>query len=263
MPMSGDSEARLDGMETQIRALTAQIEQLSNDVRAQAGRRSEIPGGSPYADDAAGGTDKSMSTSRFGSTTVTSDQADPIGGLVAADQMSSDGNNGSSSGSAFPEASTGAGASSGQQAPVTAPPPAQTAALGSSAGGASSKQLYETAYGYLLQQDYASAQAGFADFLKTYPRDPLAPNALYWLGETHYVQRNYADAAEAFDLVVSTYGSSNKAADAQLKRGMSLAQLGKKQDACTAFRELPTKFPTAPPLLKSKADGERQRAGCT
>ncbi len=91
----------------------------------------------------------------------------------------------------------------------------------------------------------------------------MAPNALYWLGESHYVQRNYADAAEAFDLVVSSYSSSNKAADAQLKRGMSLAQLGKKQDACTAFRELPTKFPTAPPLLKSKADGERQRAGCT
>ncbi len=148
-------------------------------------------------------------------------------------------------------------------APAAAPAPTstQTAALGPA--GASAKQLYESAYGYLLQQDYASAQAGFSDFLKTYPKDPLAPNALYWLGETHYVQRNYADAAEAFDLVISAYGSSNKAADAQLKRGMSLAQLGKKQDACTAFRELSTKFPSAPPLLKSKADGERQRAGCT
>ena len=263
MPMSGSDESRLDSMETQIRALTAQIEQLSNDVRAQAGRRSEIPGAGPYADSGSGGesggADTSTSTSRFGSTTVTSDQADPIGGLVARDQMMPYGNTGASSGSAYP------GAESSGQAPVT-PPPTQTAAFGAgtaSAGGGNAKQLYETAYGYLLQQNYASAQAGFTDFLKTYPRDPLAPNALYWLGESHYVQRNYADAAEAFDLVVYSYSSSNKAADAQLKRGMSLAQLGKKQDACTAFRELPTKFPTAPPLLKSKADGERQRAGCT
>jgi tol-pal system protein YbgF len=261
MPMSGDSEARLDSMETQIRALTAQIEQLSSDVRAGAGRRSEAEGAGPYADNGSGsgGGEASTSTSRFGSTTVTSDQADPIGGLVAQDQMYPHGNQPQGP-AAAPAYSGGTG---GQPAALPAPSSTQTAALGPATGGASPKQLYETAYGYLLQQDYASAQAGFSDFLKTYPKDPLAPNALYWLGETHYVQRNYADAAEAFDLVISAYGTSNKAADAQLKRGMSLAQLGKKQDACTAFRELATKFPSAPPLLKSKADGERQRAGCT
>lgn len=257
-PMSGNDEARLDGMETQIRALTAQIEQLSSDVRAGAGRRSEAAGPGSYADNGSGGGDASTSTSKFGSTTVTSDQADPIGGLVAADQMYPQGNQPQSPSEA-PAYSGGATVGAPPAAP--APTSTQTAALGPP--GASAKQLYESAYGYLLQQDYASAQAGFSDFLKTYPKDPLAPNALYWLGETHYVQRNYADAAEAFDLVISAYGSSNKAADAQLKRGMSLAQLGKKQDACTAFRELPTKFPSAPPLLKSKADGERQRAGCT
>jgi tol-pal system protein YbgF len=259
-PMSGSEEARLDSMETQIRALTAQIEQLSSDVRAGAGRRSDAAGAAagPYADNGSGGGDASTSTSKFGSTTVTSDQADPIGGLVAADQMYPHGNQPQSPSEAPAYSS---GVTVGAPAAAPAPTSTQTAALGPA--GASAKQLYESAYGYLLQQDYASAQAGFSDFLKSYPKDPLAPNALYWLGETHYVQRNYADAAEAFDLVISAYSSSNKAADAQLKRGMSLAQLGKKQDACTAFRELSTKFPSAPPLLKSKADGERQRAGCT
>jgi tol-pal system protein YbgF len=130
------------------------------------------------------------------------------------------------------------------------------------ASSANPKQLYETAYGYLLQQDYSAAQAGFADFLKRFPKDSLAPNALYWLGETHYVQRNYADAAEAFDLVTGSFGSSTKAPDAQLKRGMALAQLGKKQDACAAFRELGARFPNAPPHVKSKAESELQRTGC-
>jgi tol-pal system protein YbgF len=136
------------------------------------------------------------------------------------------------------------------------------AAVEPGGAGASPKQLYETAYGYLLQQDYGAAQAGFRDFLKTYPQDALAPNALYWLGESHYVQRNYADAAEAFDLVISAYGTSSKAPDAQLKRGMALAQLGKRQDACTALRSVGSKYPSAPAQLKAKADSERQRIGC-
>lgn len=244
--------ARLDSMETQIRALTAQVEQLANELRAaQAGaaqRRSDA--GVPPA-----GYDGAPEAGRFGSTTVTSDHADPIGAL------------------ADPNYDLGPPGPGPQAAPPATygseslPPPGGGDALaaadpmaGPQAGNP--KQLYETAYGYLLQQDYGAAQAGFRDFLKSYPQDPLAPNALYWLGEAHYVQRNYADAAEAFDLVVSTYGSSGKAADAQLKRGMALAQLGKRQDACASLKGIASKFPNAPPHLKAKADSERQRIGC-
>jgi tol-pal system protein YbgF len=142
------------------------------------------------------------------------------------------------------------------------PPGGDQHAAADPMGGGSAKEVYENAYGHLLQQDYGAAQAGFRDFLKTYPKDPLAPNALYWLGESHYVQRNFADAAEAFDLVIQAYGTSGKAPDAQLKRGMSLAQLGKRQDACASLRAVSSKYPNAPPLLKSKADSERQRIGC-
>ncbi len=252
---AGD-RVRLDSMETQIRALTAQVEQLASEVRAQGQRRSDAgpPPQNSFADNA-------PQTSRFGSTTVTSDNADPIGALADPNTASA------------PQGPAWQG-----RAPAQAPPAppstygsetlpsvggggAQFAAVDPGAGG-NSKQLYETAYGHLLQQDYGSAQTGFREFLKTYPQDPLAPNALYWLGETHYVQRNYADAAEAFDLVTTAYSTSGKAADAQLKRGMSLAQLGKRQDACTVLRGVASKFPSAPAQLKAKADGERQRIGC-
>jgi tol-pal system protein YbgF len=248
-PVAGD-QSRLDGMETQIRALTAQIEQLSNEVRGQAGVPRRSDAGAPPAEggvasaypSAATGT----ATSRFGSTTVTSGSTDPIGELAA----------GSPSGS---------GVASTPLPPATVPSassPAQVAAVSPEAPAGNPKQLYEAAYGYLLQQDYSAAEAGFSDFLKRYPKDSLAPNALYWLGETHYVQRNFADAAEAFDLVTASFGSSGKAPDAQLKRGMALAQLGKKKDACAAFRDVGTKFPSAPAIVKSKAESERQRVGC-
>jgi tol-pal system protein YbgF len=244
---TGD-QARLEGMETQIRALTAQVEQLSNEVRAQSGlpKRSDAgamsPDGSPPdAPSAATGS----GPSRFGSTTVTSGSADPIGDLAA-------GGANRTGGAPLPPAA----------APAAQPSPQVAVASPEAAGAGNPKQLYEAAYGYLLQQDYSAAQAGFSDFLKRYPKDSLAPNALYWLGETHYVQRNFADAAEAFDLVTTSFGSSGKAADAQLKRGMALAQLGKKKDACAAFRDVGSKFPNAPAVVKSKAESERQRAAC-
>lgn len=250
--MAASDSGRLDSMETQIRALTMQVEQLANELRqSQLQRRSDAASPPGFGE-----------TQTFGSTTVTSaENADPIGALSAdpntrfAPQPQAPVSPSTYGAEALPPPG-GSGAlpprgGGGQQMAAADP-----------MGGANPKQLYETAYGYLLQQDYAAAQAGFSDFLRGHAKDPLAPSALYWLGETHYVQRNYADAAEAFDLVVSAYGSSGKAADAQLKHGMSLAHLGKQKEACTSLGGLARKFPNAAPQIKARADSERQRIGC-
>ncbi len=233
--LSSADNARIEGLETQVRALTSQIEQL------QSGRpagTAALPAPAPY-----------------GSATVNAGQGDPIGGLLSQDDAT-----------AVPPVSPPVSAPVGERAFPPAPPVAQPGGGGVAAvepGGAGDpKQAYEQAYGYLLQQDYGAAQAGFTDFLKSYPRDSLTPNALYWLGETHYVQRNYADAAEAFDLVMQGFGNSPKAPDSMLKRGMALAALGKKGEACGVLGQLPGKYPSAPAHIKSKADGERQRLGC-
>ena len=140
-------------------------------------------------------------------------------------------------------------------------PPGPVAALPDAGGGPD--QMYSSAYGYLLGQNYGAAQAGFEDFLRQHPRDAKTPDALFWLGEAHYMQKSYKDAADAFDLVTSGYSSNAKAPEAQLRRAASLLQLGRKDDACSALRQLNTKYPNARPVLKTKADAERQRAGCT
>jgi tol-pal system protein YbgF len=232
--LSAGDNARIDSLEVQIRALTSQIEQL------QAGR-------------AAGGVTASPPpAAQFGSTTVNAGQGDPIGGILAEQE----GLTAPPANQRFsPAPAPAADPNAGQASPpgFAAVDPSQTA---------DPKQAYERAYGFLLQQNYGAAQAGFTDFLKSYPRDSLVPNALYWLGETHYVQRNYADAAEAFDLVTQGFGNSPKAPDSMLKRGMALALLGKKPEACSVLGQLPAKYPSASPQLKSKADSERQRIGC-
>ena len=232
--------ARIDGLETQVRALSTQVQQLSDQVRSMGGvpRRSEIQGGSDagaadHADAAAGG---------FGSTTVSSG-SDAIGGLLDS--------NGQSQG---PDHNGGVG---GLPAPVA------TAALPAASETSNDpKQLYETAYGYLLQRDYGSAETAFGDFLKKFPNDSLSGNAQYWLGETYFVRGQYKAAASSFLKGYQSYSQSGKAPDSLLKLAMSLDRLGQKDAACSSFSELASKFPTAAQSVKARAQSERQRIGC-
>ena len=125
------------------------------------------------------------------------------------------------------------------------------------------KQLYETAYGYLMQRDYGAAQGAFEDFLSRYPQDSLAGNAQYWLGEAHFVRGEYKAAASSFLKGYQNYAGNARAADSLLKLAMSLDRLGQKDAACSSFGELSTRFPNAPENVKMRAKSERQRIGCT
>ncbi len=238
----GADAARIDSLETQVRALTAQVQQLSDQIRSMGGtpRRSDIETGMDTASNGAGSPD-SPAVPGFGSTTVSSGNGgnDAIGGLL---------NN---------QSQAGAGAGS--------PPPAAVATAALPAANEISgdpKQAYETAYGYLLQRDYGSAETAFTDFLKKFPNDSLSGNAQYWLGETYFVRGQYKAAASAFLKGYQTYSQSGKAADSLLKLAMSLDRLGQKDAACSSFAELSTKFPTAPQSVKARAQSERQRVGC-
>ena len=142
------------------------------------------------------------------------------------------------------------------------PPQVTTAALPPAGDITNPKQLYETAYGYLLQRDYGAAESAFDDFLKKFPTDSLSGNAQYWLGETHFVRGQYKAAAGAFLKGYQTYAQSSKAPDSLLKLAMSLDRLGQKDAACASYSELNTKFPNAPQSVRARAQSERQRVGC-
>ena len=148
--------------------------------------------------------------------------------------------------------------------PGGGPPPRITAASPPGRGDADAEpqQLYEQAYGYLLQKDYRSAETGFEDFLRRHPNHQLAGNAQYWLGEAFYVRGQYRAAAGAFLKGYQTYARSPKAPETLLKLAMSLQRLGQKDAACSSFSELATKYPNPPAHVRSMAQAERQRGGC-
>ncbi|MEZ5844236.1 MAG: tol-pal system protein YbgF [Hyphomicrobiaceae bacterium] len=236
----GGDSGRLDVIETQIRALSLQIERLQGDFRAMGGRRSEVPArpGSPSGSDAPV-IRGSRYASGFGTTEVTrGERRDPIGGLLLG-----------APGSGQPAPADTAAARS---APVrTSLPPTQ-----------SPKDSYETAYGYLLQQNYGAAETAFAEFVERHPKHALAGNAQYWLGETFFVRGDYKAAASAFLKGFQSYGQGNKAPESLLKLAISLDRLGERESACATFGEFSARFPRAPQHVMAKAETERRRAGC-
>jgi tol-pal system protein YbgF len=240
---SGADNGRVDLLETQIRALTAQVEQLSDQVRtanagsgAGAGRRAQAaPFDAPVAE---ARTPRPTPTPSFGTTTVTPGR--------------------SGAGDPTPDSDQIGGLINGGQAPRAA----ASAAGGLPSSDVGAKQLYETAYGFLLQTNYGAAETAFDDFLVRYPNDTLSGNAQYWLGESFFVRGQFKQAASAFLKGYQTYGKSAKAPDSLLKLALSLDRLGQRDAACSSFGELATKYPSASAPVKTRAENERRRLGC-
>lgn len=140
--------------------------------------------------------------------------------------------------------------------------PAQPAAAGGSLPSGSPQEQYNYAMGLLTQANYPAAEQAMRSFVERYPKDPLAGNAQYWLGETFYVRKDYNNAATAFAQGYEKYPKGPKAADDLLKLGMSLTALNQKPDACKAYARLEHDFPSPAQSIKDRLTEEKHRAGC-
>lgn len=156
-----------------------------------------------------------------------------------------------------------------QPAPSAAPA-SQSAAVAPAAANPASilpagppKAQYDYALSLMLQkQDFAKAETALAAFIEQNPKDGLAGNAHYWLGETYYVRKSYQEAAFAFAESFQKFPKGNKAPDSLLKLGMSLERLEKRREACTAYSRLLSSYPNAGARLKARVKREQSRAKC-
>lgn len=121
---------------------------------------------------------------------------------------------------------------------------------------------YDFAIDLLKRGQFPQARDAFKQFLQEHPKDTLAGNAQYWLGETYYVQGQYKDAADSFLKGYTTYSKSSKAPDSLLKLGMTLGALNQKDAACATFGQLKEQFPQASPAVVARNKQERQKLGC-
>jgi tol-pal system protein YbgF len=122
---------------------------------------------------------------------------------------------------------------------------------------------YNNAYARLQDGEYGAAARLFNAFLSDFPDHRLAPNAKYWLAETDYVQGNYQTAAQRFAQGYQNYPEGPKAPDNLLKLALSLAEVGKTEDACLTLDQLSSEFPDAPNNIQTRLQAERERLNCS
>jgi tol-pal system protein YbgF len=114
----------------------------------------------------------------------------------------------------------------------------------------------------LAKAQYDEARAAFRGFADTYPRDDLAPQAVYWVGDIAYVQKDYAGAARAFAEELKKYPASPRAPESMLKLGQSLIAMNQKREGCTALGALASRYPAASKSVADQAFSARKAAGC-
>jgi len=148
------------------------------------------------------------------------------------------------------------------EAQPAAKPAAAPAAQVASLPPGTPQQQYEYATSFLAKQDYASAENALKAFVAAHPKDALAGSAQFWLGETHFVRKDYQNAAFAYAEGIEKFPTGTKAPDSLLKLGMSLARLNKIDQACTALSRLKTSFPNASDVVKRRGAAEATRIKC-
>jgi tol-pal system protein YbgF len=141
-----------------------------------------------------------------------------------------------------------------ESAPPTGPPTAVASPPGRPGDAGSEQRAYDTALEQFKGSNYPDAVKGFQDFVRTYPKSPLAPSALYWAGNAQYAQRDFRGAIATQRQLLSTYPDSQKVPDALLNIATSQIELGETVPARRTLEEIVSKYP------KSEAAGKaRQR----
>lgn len=141
-------------------------------------------------------------------------------------------------------------AGAGQPAPAqpSVPPPttadrAPAVQPAPNAPAGSEQAEFDAALGELREGRYQEAIARFQRFLAAYPASDLAGDAQYWLGESHYVNRDYNAAKDAFINMGLRYPQSARLPDALLKLGYIYGELGDSDRAREVLQKLAQVYP--------------------
>jgi tol-pal system protein YbgF len=116
---------------------------------------------------------------------------------------------------------------------------------------------YQAAFNLMKDGKYAEAATALEDFVARNPQHELAPNALYWLGEAHYVRREYTAALGAFERLLKDYPGNRKTPDALLKIGFCQSELRRPEPARAALTRVLQEFPDTQAANEARARLER------
>ena len=124
------------------------------------------------------------------------------------------------------------------------------------------EKQYEFATSFLKVGDYNTAERAFKEFVDTNPKHELAGNAQYWYAETFRIRQLYTDAASAYLEGYQKYPKSSKGPINLLKLGVSLVQIGEKDQGCLMITGVQKQYPKAKQSVLQKAKYEEKKFEC-
>ena len=124
------------------------------------------------------------------------------------------------------------------------------------------EKQYEFAISFLKVGDYNTAERAFREFVITNPEHELAGNAQYWYAETFRIRQLYTDAASAYLEGYQKYPKGDKAPINLLKLGISLVQIGEKDQGCLMIIGVKKQYPKANQSVLQKAKYEEKKFEC-
>lgn len=123
-------------------------------------------------------------------------------------------------------------------------------------------KIYKAAYNDFKDKKYKEAREKFEAFLKEFPKDKLAGNAQFWIGETYYAEEDYAGAIVEYDALLKNYPDSEKSTAALLKQGYSFIEMGDKKPGKEILKQLIERYPKSKEaeLAKKKLEKLSQKS---
>ena len=126
----------------------------------------------------------------------------------------------------------------------------------------SPQKQYEFATSFLKVGDYSTAERAFREFVMTNSSHELAGSAQYWYAETFRIRQLYTDAASAYLEGYQKYPKGKKAPINLLKLGVSMVQIGEKEQGCKMINGVEKQYPKANQSVIQKAKYESKKFEC-
>ena len=126
----------------------------------------------------------------------------------------------------------------------------------------SPKDQYEFATSFLKVGDYSTAERAFREFVLSNNDHELAGSAQYWYAETFRIRQLYTDAASAYLEGYQKYPKGKKAPINLLKLGVSMVQIGEKDQGCKMINGVELQYPNANQSVIQKAKYESKKFEC-
>ncbi|WP_432737542.1 tol-pal system protein YbgF [Maridesulfovibrio sp. FT414] len=127
--------------------------------------------------------------------------------------------------------------------------PAKTAKV----SGLSGDALYQEGVRLVMNDQPLKARDILTQYLSENPEAKLAPNALYWIGETYYTDKSFAQSILKFKEVGRRFPKASKVPDSLLKIGLAYDKLGDRENASFYLKTLIDDYPKSDPAKIAKS----------